>query len=209
MSKRPFDLLGAAIALVVCSPVFLVAALAVKLGSPGPVFFRQARVGRGGKLFRIWKFRTMRHEASPGGAQVTAGNDPRITAQGRRLRRWKIDELPQLINVLAGDMSLVGPRPEVPCYAEKWPAALRSTILSERPGLTDPATLQWLDEEALLAGAADAEKFYVEQILPAKAAVYADYAGTRTFRGDLGIILATLGALFFKSRAHRPKMSRP
>lgn len=209
MTKRLFDLLGAAVTLVVCAPVFLVAALSVKLGSPGPVFFRQARVGRGGKIFRIWKFRTMHHEASPAGLQVTAGGDPRITAQGRWLRSWKLDELPQLINVLAGEMSLVGPRPEVPRYADRWPEGLRDTILSVRPGLTDPATLQFLHEEGLLARTDDPERLYLEKILPAKAAAYADYAQTRTLPGDLRILIATLGALVFKNRAGQPTILPP
>jgi lipopolysaccharide/colanic/teichoic acid biosynthesis glycosyltransferase len=189
--------------------MLLAAAAAVKAGSPGPVFFRQARVGRDGKIFRIWKFRTMRHNPVPEGPAVTADGDPRVTAQGRWLRRWKIDELPQLINVLAGEMSVVGPRPEVPRYADRWPAVLRGTILSVRPGLTDPATLLFWREEDLLARAEDPEGLYLQQILPAKAAAYADYARTRTFLGDLRILLATLGALVGKNRIQQPNLAQP
>lgn len=200
MTKRLFDVLVAAGALIMLSPLLAAAALAVKTGSPGPVFFHQTRVGRGGRTFRLRKFRTMHHEPAGDGPQVTAANDARITKQGRWLRRWKIDELPQLLNVVAGDMSLVGPRPEVPRYVEQWPAALRPVILGVRPGLTDPATLRFLDEETLLARAADPEKFYAEEILPAKAAAYAEYARHRSFRGDLSVLGQTAAKLLWPRR---------
>lgn len=197
MTKRLFDVLGAAAALVVLSPLLVVAGLAIKAGSPGPVFFRQTRVGLGGRSFDILKFRTMHHAIEPGGMQVTAGNDPRITKEGRWLRRWKIDELPQLINVLAGQMSLVGPRPEVPRYAAMWPPDLRPLILSVRPGLTDPATLQFLDEEKILARSADPESLYTREVLPAKAAVYAEYVRNRSFGGDLRVLARTAAKLLW------------
>jgi len=200
MSKRLFDVVVALVGLAVLSPLFLLVFLAVKAGSPGPALFRQTRVGRGGRHFQILKFRTMHHAMNTGGLQVTAGNDPRITKEGRWLRRWKLDELPQLINVLAGDMSLVGPRPEVPRYADLWPAHLRGLILSVRPGLTDPATLEFLDEEEMLAGATEPEAFYVGSILPAKAAAYADYARNYNLRSDLFTLWKTVTKLGW----HRP-----
>lgn len=197
MTKRLFDVLGAAAALVVLSPLFVVAGLAIKTGSRGPVFFRQTRVGLGGRNFEILKFRTMHDAIKPEGPQVTAGNDPRITKEGRWLRRWKIDELPQLINVLAGEMSLVGPRPEVPRYAAMWPPDLQPVILSVRPGLTDPATLRFLDEERILARAADPETLYTREMLPAKAAVYAEYVRHRSFGGDLRVLAGTAAKLLW------------
>ena len=208
MTKRLFDLLVAAGALLVLSPLLAAAALAVKTGSPGPVFFRQTRVGRGGKTFRLRKFRTMRHDHADG-PQVTAAGDARITKQGRWLRRWKIDELPQLLHVVSGEMSLVGPRPEVPRYVERWPADLRPVILSVRPGLTDPATLRYLDEENLLARAADPERLYVEEILPAKAALYADYVRHRTFAGDLALLGTTVANLFWRRRPEAGSLDSP
>ncbi len=198
MTKRLFDLLVALPALVVFSPLFLFAALLVKLETPGPVFFRQTRVGLGGRNFRILKFRTMRHTEQNGGPDVTAGGDPRITASGRWMRRWKIDELPQLLNIIAGDMSLVGPRPEVPRFADLWPAGLRPDILSVRPGLTDPATLRFLEEESLLARSADPEKLYIEEILPAKAAAYAEYARNRSLLGDAALLVRTAAKVLWK-----------
>ena len=198
MTKRLFDVLAAAGALVITAPLFVAAAVAVKIGSPGPVFFRQTRVGLGGKTFRIRKFRTMQEATQADAAlQVTAANDARITRQGQWLRRWKIDELPQLLNVLAGDMSLVGPRPEVPRYVALWPAELRPLILSVRPGLTDPATLRYLDEEGRLAAVEDPERLYIEEILPSKAAAYADYAGNRSFLGDLALLCKTAAKLLW------------
>lgn len=197
MTTRIFDALGAAAALVVLSPLIILASLAIKAGSPGPVLFRQTRVGLGGRHFEILKFRTMRHAIKSEGPQITAGNDPRITREGRWLRRWKIDELPQLINVLAGEMSFVGPRPEVPRYAEMWPPDLRPLILSVRPGLTDPATLRFLDEEKILARSSDPEALYVHEILPAKAAAYAEYVRNRNFGGDLRLLVGTAAKLLW------------
>ena len=153
-------------------------ALIVKLDTPGPVFFRQERVGRHGVPFRIHKFRTMHHGA--GGPPLTVGDDPRITRAGALLRRTRIDELPQFIDVLHGRMSLVGPRPEVPRYVAQYPPALRERVLAVRPGITDPASLAYIDEAALLAAAADPEREYVEVILPAKLQRSADYAEQAT-----------------------------
>lgn len=193
-AKRAFDLVAAGLGLVVLSPVFAAAAVAVKVDDPsGPVFFRQVRVGLGGREFRILKFRSMR--AAPGGPEVTSASDDRITRAGRFLRRTKLDELPQLVNVAVGDMSLVGPRPEVPRYVAQWPAAARTEILSVRPGITDPGSIAFRHEEAELAAAADPERYYVDEILPRKVALYVEYVRTRTFLGDLRIILATFAAV--------------
>jgi lipopolysaccharide/colanic/teichoic acid biosynthesis glycosyltransferase len=168
-------------------------ALWIRLDSPGPALFRQERVGRHGKPFRIHKFRTMRTDAP--GLPLTVGQDARITRAGRWLRSRRFDELPQLIDVLKGDMSLVGPRPEVPRYVAHYPPALREQVLSVRPGITDPASLAHLDEDALLARAADPERAYVEQVLPAKLALAADYAAAATLASDLRILLRTLRLL--------------
>ena len=146
MAKRLFDLLLAAGALLLLAPLLLVLALVVWLDTPGPVFFRQERVGRGGRTFRIHKFRTMGVDAPQRGLALTVGEDPRITRSGRWLRRTRLDELPQLIDVLKGDMSLVGPRPEVPRYVQHYPPALRDRALAVRPGITDPSSLAFLNE---------------------------------------------------------------
>lgn len=192
-AKRGFDLVGAGVALVLLAPVMLAVALAVKLDTPGPVFFRQVRVGRHGRPFRIHKFRTMVHEA--GGPELTVGDDRRITRSGAFLRRTKLDELAQLIDVLQGSMSLVGPRPEVPRYVALYPDALRAKLLAVRPGITDPASLAFGDENALLAQAADPERAYVEDVMPRKLALaeaYVDRAGVIT---DLKVLARTLGWL--------------
>jgi lipopolysaccharide/colanic/teichoic acid biosynthesis glycosyltransferase len=193
VAKRLFDLIGATLALLLLSPLLLAAALAVKLDTPGPVFYRQERVGRGGVPFLIHKFRTMHHGA--GGPPLTVGDDARITRSGTWLRRTRIDELPQLIDVLLGRMSLVGPRPEVPRYVALYPPALRERVLAVRPGITDPASLAYIDEACLLAAAADPEREYVEVILPVKLQRSADYADHATPWTDLGVPWATLRRL--------------
>ncbi|MBZ8140249.1 sugar transferase [Rubrivivax gelatinosus] len=193
MIKRLFDLAGAAVALLLLAPLLLLVALAVRLDSPGPVFFRQERVGRGGVPFRIHKFRTMR--AGAPGLQITVGEDPRITRVGRWLRRTRIDELPQFIDVLQGTMSLVGPRPEVPRYVAFYPPGLRERVLSVRPGITDPVSLAYADESELLARAADPEREYVEVLLPRKLQAAAAYAERATLWTDLGVLLRSVGVL--------------
>lgn len=195
MAKRLFDLLVAGAALLLLLPLFAALALAIKLDSPGPVFFRQERVGRHGRLFRIHKFRSMVADAPKRGPAVTVGRDARITRIGHRLRDHRLDELAQLIDVVKGDMSLVGPRPEVPRYVAHYPPALRDQVLAVRPGITDPASLDHLDEASLLAGAADPEREYVERILPRKLAHQAAYAAHATLWSDLGVILRTLRLL--------------
>jgi lipopolysaccharide/colanic/teichoic acid biosynthesis glycosyltransferase len=195
VAKRAFDLLGAALALVLLSPLMLAAALWIKFDSPGPVLFRQQRVGRHGELFDIHKFRTMHALAPTQGPPLTVGEDPRITRAGRWLRRTRVDELPQFIDVLRGCMSLVGPRPEVPRYVALYPSALRERALAVRPGITDPASLAYIDEAALLARAADPEREYIEVVLPAKLKHAVDYADHATLATDLGVLWRTLRML--------------
>ena len=195
MLKRLFDLLGAAVALLLLSPLLLVVAVVIKLDAPGPVFFRQERVGRFGRPFRIHKFRTMVVDAPQRGLALTVGADPRITRSGAWLRRTRLDELPQLMDVLAGHMSLVGPRPEVPRYVQHYPPALRERALAVRPGITDPSSLDFLDEGELLAAAADPEREYIDRILPRKLQAAADYAARATVWTDLQVIGRTLRML--------------
>ena len=208
MPKRLFDMLCAGAGLVLLAPLLLGIALWIKLDTPGPVFFRQQRVGRGGALFRIHKFRSMRADAAQNGAQdgaqdgersgpqITVGADPRITPAGRFLRRTKLDELPQLLDVVAGSMSLVGPRPEVPRYVAMYPAALRDKVLSVRPGITDPASIAYRDESRLLAQAADPERVYIEQVMPAKLRCAAEYVDRMSLLNDVRLIAATLRRLW-------------
>ena len=195
MAKRLFDIVMAGLALLLMSPLLIGIAAWIRLDSVGPVFFRQERVGRHGRLFRIHKFRTMVTDAERLGAQITVSGDPRITAAGRFLRRSKLDELPQLIDVLAGTMSLVGPRPEVPRYVAMYPTALREKVLSVRPGITDPASIEFRDEGALLAAAADPEREYADVVLPAKLRFAADYVDHASLAYDLRLIALTLRAL--------------
>lgn len=176
-------------------PLFLVIAVAIKLDSRGPVFFRQERVGLGGKVFRVHKFRTMVMGAERTGLQVTVGADARVTRVGAVLRKYKLDELAQLIDVLRGDMSLVGPRPEVPHYLVKVPPELRDLILSVKPGITDRASIEFRDENMILGQSSNPERAYIEQVLPVKQRYYAEYVRTRTFWGDISIIIATLIAV--------------
>lgn len=195
MAKRSFDLLLASFGLLLFAPLMAAIALAIKLDSPGPIFFRQQRVGRRGALFDIHKFRTMVADAPERGPPITVGDDARITRMGRILRARRLDELPQLIDVIKGDMSLVGPRPELPRYVALYPAVLRERVLAVRPGLTDPAALAYLDESALLARAADPEREYVEVLMPAKLQASADYAASASLGTDLRVLVRTLARL--------------
>jgi lipopolysaccharide/colanic/teichoic acid biosynthesis glycosyltransferase len=187
--KRAFDAVVAALALLVLSPLLLVLALLVRLSSPGPAFYRQKRVGRDGKLFDVLKFRSMRVGNS--GPSVTAGGDPRITPIGARLRQWKLDELPQLINVLRGEMSLVGPRPEVERYVQHYTAEQRG-VLAVRPGITGVSQIEFRDEEALLNGRDDVEEFYLSTVMPTKLALDLRYVREHSFLGDLQLLLRTV-----------------
>ncbi|WP_019559758.1 sugar transferase [Caldimonas manganoxidans] len=192
MLKRAFDFSAALVGLVLLAPLLLALALWIKLDSPGPVLFRQERVGRGGRLFRIHKFRTMVHDPAGSGLSLTVGQDARITRAGRFLRRYRLDELPQLIDVLRGQMSLVGPRPEVPRYVALYPEHLRDKLLSVRPGLTDPASLAHLDESERLGRASDPERTYVEEILPAKLRLSAQYVDHARLATDVRVLWRTL-----------------
>jgi lipopolysaccharide/colanic/teichoic acid biosynthesis glycosyltransferase len=198
MAKRAFDVLFSAAVLLLLSPLLLAVAAWIKLDSRGPVFFRQVRVGRHGREFRILKFRTMHVDAPAKGPQITVGRDPRITRSGHVLRKYKIDEFPQFINVLIGDMSVVGPRPEVPRYVAMYPAATRELVLSVRPGITDLASIEYRDENELLGRSADPERTYVEQVMPAKLAFCERYVRERSFAGDLGIIGRTFAVSFVR-----------
>jgi lipopolysaccharide/colanic/teichoic acid biosynthesis glycosyltransferase len=199
VGKRLFDLLAAGAGVVLLAPLLLGVALWVKLDSAGPVLFRQVRVGRHGVPFEIYKFRTMADRPAGGprdaGPQLTIGRDPRVTRAGRFLRRYKLDELPQLFNVLEGTMSLVGPRPEVPRYVECYPPAVRNTVLSVAPGVTDLAAILYKDESTILGHARDPERAYVETILPVKLEYYQRYVRERSFWLDLRIIFQTLVAI--------------
>jgi lipopolysaccharide/colanic/teichoic acid biosynthesis glycosyltransferase len=196
MFKRAFDLLAAIVGLALFGLPMLAIAAWIRADSPGPVFFRQERVGRHGRVFRIHKFRTMGVDAEARGPQLTVGADRRVTRAGAWLRARRLDELPQFLDVLAGDMSLVGPRPDVPRYVALWPADLRERVLAVRPGITDPASLEFRDEAGLLARAADPEREYVEVILPRKLARAADYADHASLWSDLAVIGRSVGVLF-------------
>ena len=194
-TKRGFDIAAALAGLVLLSPLLVVAALAIWSDSPGPILFRQRRVGRGFRPFFIFKFRTMVHEANPGSRTLTVAKDPRITGVGRILRTAKIDELPQLVNVLMGDMSLVGPRPEVPHYVDLFRQDYEQ-ILTVRPGITDLASIRYWNESAILERAEDPEEEYLTYVLPDKIAMTREYLRRRSFFFDLVLIGRTVVKLF-------------
>lgn len=190
---RPVEVILAATGLVIAAPIVGLAAFFVKVTSPGPVFFQQERVGLEGRLFLLRKVRTMR--ISSGGSLVTARGDARVTRVGKILRRTKIDELPQLWNVIRGDMSLVGPRPEVPRYVDR-ADPIWNRVLRARPGITDPVTLALRDEEAIVAGAAgDRDRFYRERLQPEKLRRYVEYLDRRTAWTDVQVLYRTILAV--------------
>lgn len=195
MAKRIFDWLASSLGLMALSPLLLALAVWVKLDSSGPVFFRQERVGRGGRTFRIHKFRTMVTDAEKKGLQITVGADARVTRVGHWLRRYKLDELPQLLDVWFGNMSLVGPRPEVPRYVACYPVGVREVVLSVRPGITDRASIEFKDENEILGRAADPHTAYVNEVLPIKLRYYVEYVNTRSLLGDISLIFKTIIAL--------------
>jgi len=201
IAKRLFDIIFSFVGLTVLLPLFFIVAVWIKIDSKGPIFFRQVRVGQFGHHFRIHKFRTMQAEQPPAALQITAGIDSRITKSGVFLRKYKIDELPQLIDVFTGTMSIVGPRPEVPKYMDVYPEGLRNIILSVRPGITDWASLEFRKESSLLASADDPEKEYIEKILPIKQNYYLRYVKSRNFIVDMKIIFATLYFVFIRPRS--------
>ncbi|WP_036594649.1 sugar transferase [Ottowia thiooxydans] len=202
-AKRALDLGLTLIAMPLALPLMAIVALWVKLDSPGPVFFRQQRTGRSGRVFRIHKFRTMHVHQAGTGSLVTAAGDARITRAGRWLRQSKLDELAQLIDVLKGDMSLVGPRPEVPHYMAMYPEDVRARILSVRPGITDRAAIEFRDEERLLAASDDPEATYVQQIMPIKQGYYLSYVEHHTVLGDLRIMFDTIKKLINTRASNR------
>jgi lipopolysaccharide/colanic/teichoic acid biosynthesis glycosyltransferase len=195
MLKRCFDILFSALGLVALSPLFFVLAVLVGLSSPGGVFYRQLRVGRYGKDFRLYKFRSMRPDSDSKGLLTVGGRDPRITRIGYFLRKYKLDELPQLINVLIGDMSLVGPRPEVRKYVSLYNQQ-QMRVLELRPGITDYASLEYFSENDLLATSSEPEKTYIEEIMPAKLALNQRYINEAGLATDIKIIFKTVGRIF-------------
>lgn len=200
--RRSLDIIVAGLLIIILSVVFLLITLWIWCTSSGPAIFRQKRVGRDGRLFDIWKFRTMHVDADLCGPSVTSTDDPRVTKVGRFLRNSKLDELPQLINVLIGNMSLVGPRPQVPRFVEHFDPSLRPLVLSVRPGITGPTTLHYRYEESLLADKPDREDYYIQKILPTKLAMDAHYVQTRSLRDDVRILGKTV-RLFTAALARR------
>ena len=207
MLKRTCDAVAAALGLALLSPLFVVTAILVRLTSRGPVFFLQERIGRGGQPFFILKFRSMVPDAAAKGGPITFGGDSRITPLGRLLRKTKVDELPQLINVLRGDMSLVGPRPEVPRYVEMFRADY-DEILRVRPGITDLASIKFRDEATLLGMASDPEAEYAERVLPEKIRLAKEYVQRQSLWLDLSIILGTLFHLAGDHLVRSPQKDR-
>ena len=188
--KRLFDIVASGLGLVVLSPLFLILAIWIKLDSKGPVFYRQVRVGYKNKDFRIFKFRSMRVGADKGSLVTIGGHDPRVTRSGYFIRKFKFDELPQLINVFLGDMSLVGPRPEVRHYVDYWTPE-QMHVLDVRPGITDPASIKFRNENELMEQAEDPEKYYIEVIMQEKIKLYLEYVEKHSFLYDIGLIFKT------------------
>ena len=190
--KRLFDLVVVIPSIVVFIPLFFLIGIVIKLDSNGPVFFRQIRVGKSGKEFSIFKFRTMIVDAEAKGLQISTSTDSRITKTGAVLRKYKLDELPQLIDVLVGDMSLVGPRPEVSKYIDCYSDDEKHDVLSVKPGITDNASIEFRNENELLASSDDPEATYINEVLPKKIALYRKYVRERSFFGDVAIIFKTI-----------------
>lgn len=195
--KRIFDIAASSLGLVLLSPFLLLVSIAIKIDSRGPVFFRQVRAGQSKKTFRILKFRTMVTDAEKIGAQISSGDDPRITTVGQFLRKYKLDEFPQLINVFKGEMSIVGPRPELPRFVEAYDDDYRE-ILTVKPGITDFASLEYKDENELLKAAEDPERQYLEEILPIKISYYHKYLKEQSLKTDVTLILKTLWNIIFR-----------
>ena len=191
MMKRLLDIVGSSLALLLLFPLFIVFALLVAITSPGGAFFGQVRVGRGGREFRLWKFRSMRPDSEGKGQITVGGRDPRITGIGYVLRKTKVDELPQLWNVFIGDMSIVGPRPEVPRYVAMYTAEQRQ-VLNVRPGITSMASIAYIDENEVLGRSSDPERTYVEEVMPAKLALDMKYVQMASLLLDARIILRTM-----------------
>ncbi|MFH0755874.1 MAG: sugar transferase [Bacteroidota bacterium] len=197
--KRAFDLIISFLGLFILMPLFLIIGVLIKTGDRGPVLFRQMRVGKGGLTFILYKFRSMKHLESPLDGKFEPGNTSRITRIGRFLRKTKLDELPQLINVLIGDMSFVGPRPEVRKWVDAFPERWER-VLSIRPGITDNASIIFRNEERILSESPDPEGVYRTKILPRKLDLYEAYLAKRSFSGDLKIILKTIGSILYNKQ---------
>ena len=195
--KRLFDIVASGLGLIVLSPIFLILAIWIKLDSKGPVFYRQVRVGRHNKDFRIFKFRSMRVGSDKGSLVTVGGHDPRITRSGYFIRKFKLDEFPQLINVFVGDMSLVGPRPEVRHYVDHWTPE-QMHVLDVRPGITDPASIRYRNENELLEKADDPERYYIDVIMQDKLALYLEYVANHSFWYDIKLIFMTFKEILIK-----------
>lgn len=195
--KRLFDIIASGLGLLVLSPLFLILAIWIKLDSKGPVFYRQVRVGKDNKDFRIFKFRSMREGSDSGSLVTIGGRDPRITRSGYIIRKLKLDELPQLINVFVGDMSLVGPRPEVRHYVNYWTED-QMHVLDVRPGITDPASIKFRNENELMEQAEDPEDYYINVIMQEKLKMYLEYVKNHSFLGDIGLIFKTFWVIVTK-----------
>lgn len=194
--KRLFDIVCSLLGLVILSPVFVVIILLIKFTSKGPIFFRQTRVGQYEQLFQIHKFRTMVVNAEAQGLKITIGRDTRITWIGAILRKTKLDELPQLIDVLLGDMSLVGPRPEVPEYVKYYSPEMKAIVFKVKPGITDKASIEMIDENELLSKYDNPEQAYIEQLIPLKLSYAKSYVLERSLIGDILIIFKTIAKIF-------------
>ena len=195
--KRLFDIIASGLGLIILSPLFFILAIWIKLDSKGPVFYRQVRVGKDNKDFRIFKFRSMRVGSDKGSLVTIGGHDPRITRSGYFIRKFKLDELPQLINVFVGDMSLVGPRPEVRHYVDYWTPE-QMHVLDVRPGITDPASIKYRNENELLEQAEDPERFYIEVIMQEKLMLYLDYVRNHSLLKDVLLIFKTFYTIVAK-----------
>lgn len=193
--KRLFDIIASLLGLIVLSPFFLIVSIWISLDSRGGIFYRQTRVGKNNIDFRLWKFRSMRPDSDKKGLLTVGGRDPRITRSGYFLRKTKMDELPQLINVLVGDMSFVGPRPEVRKYVDLYTTEQKK-VLNVRPGITDLASLEYFEESELLAKSSDPEKTYIEEIMPAKLKLNLQYISKANLGTDIGMIFRTIGRIF-------------
>lgn len=197
MIKRGFDVFACTIVLLVLLPVWLVIGIAIAAGSKGGVLYKQYRVGRYGKDFKLLKFRTMRKDADKTGPLITVGADTRVTRIGKFLRKYKIDEFPQLLNIIKGDMSIVGPRPEVRKYVELYNEQQRQ-VLSVRPGLTDYASIEYISENELLSKSSDPERTYIEEIMPQKLALNLKYIENQSIKEDIKIIFKTFTSILKK-----------
>ncbi|WP_286259762.1 sugar transferase [Pseudoalteromonas apostichopi] len=192
MLKRLFDILFSVLGIFVLLPVYLLIAILIKMDSSGSIIFKQKRVGKNERQFHVYKFRTMVVDAEKMGMKITVGRDPRITKFGHFLRKYKLDELPQIFNVLFGSMSFVGPRPEVQEYIDEYPKAVKKEVLSVKPGITDNASIEFRNESEMLFQSLDPRKTYIDEILPIKQKLYLDYVRNKTFIGDIKIIIKTI-----------------